>query len=264
MFTEVKKKKKPWFFNNGAMYGRRTSPTFLHPSISAPALGQVPWTFPSRIWYNRRSSDSPSDERSGASSPTTSLLLYMWGYDEAHAPTRTAVPGGYPGLLTSTSEALQRRRLSSDAYVFRRTTALVFGLAVVTCFAGLVLTAGSRFRTGTAIGEHSGNSTRPVLSAEEERSLLSFLRPMDEVEAGAVGSALQGSASGVGVLVPGTNGAQPTGEKHRQDTAGGSSALYALGSPPVQRHAPATTTRPLGIPGEGKSTRREHAVRLYR
>ncbi|KAK8788742.1 hypothetical protein V5799_021483 [Amblyomma americanum] len=242
------------------MYGRRTGPTFLHPSISAPALGKVPWTFPSRIWYNRRSSDSTSAERSGASSPTTSLLLYMWGYDEAHAPTRNAVPGGYPDLLTNTSGARQRRRLSSDAFFFRRTTALVFGLAVVTCFAGLLLTAGSRFRAGTA----NGSTTRPVLSAEEERSLLPFLRPMDKVEGGAVGSALQGSASGVGVLAPGTNGALPTGEKYRQDTAGGPSVLYAQGSPPVQRQPPVTTTRPLGIPEERKSTRREHAVRLYR
>ncbi|KAK8788743.1 hypothetical protein V5799_021484 [Amblyomma americanum] len=229
------------------MYGRRVGSPFMHPSISAPALGREPPSFPERIWYRKPSSDPRSGEHSGASSPTTSLLLYMWGYDETHAPNRNREPGGYPDLLTTTSGSLYRRRVASDASFFRRVTALVFGLAVVACFAALLLTAGSRFRPDTAVGASVENSTDPVLTLGERH--LPFLprQPVQDVKGAAAGSPPPTSASVSDVLSPGRNVALSPGQNN------------AHGHPV----SASTTGRHVSLQAR-ESTDQRHPVRLYR
>ncbi|KAH7962723.1 hypothetical protein HPB52_017670 [Rhipicephalus sanguineus] len=69
------------------MYAQRYVSSLPRYSLSAPSLGSSSPAPVTRPGCTNTPIDSLGVQHSESSSPTTSLLLQMWGYDQAHAPS---------------------------------------------------------------------------------------------------------------------------------------------------------------------------------
>lgn len=205
------------------MYDRRNVSALLRSSLSAPALGSAYPALPLRVWYTK----TPVEPHSGSSSPTTSLLLHMWGYDQAHAPPPSSGRGGdCPDLLLDGEEGTpQWLGITSDQSFFRKVTGLVFGLAVLACCTAIMISAGGRLRPRELVDERAwANSTEPMISPMRDRPHMHF-----DVKTGSAATPAPTSAPGAaGPLLPVGNNRRMPEEKNLSVVAVGSAAPNGL------------------------------------
>ncbi|KAH7961613.1 hypothetical protein HPB52_010849 [Rhipicephalus sanguineus] len=188
------------------MYAQRYVSSLPRYSLSAPSLGSsspAPATRPGCI---NTPIDSLCVQHSESSSPTTSLLLQMWGYDQAHAPSSSGRAVDLHADLADEAGTPQWLRVVTDLQFLRRTTVTVCGLAVLTCFVAVLLTAANQLRTHEWVDEHvSDNWTKPVRSLVEDRWLMSYRSPTDVGKNQSTGSLVSTSSQGAVASFSGTN-----------------------------------------------------------
>ncbi|KAL1423948.1 hypothetical protein MTO96_020741 [Rhipicephalus appendiculatus] len=212
------------------MYGRRHISALLRSSLSAPALGSTSPAQALRVWYTRSPVESPGAQHSESSSPTTSLLLHMWGYDQAHAPPRSGRAADCPDLILSGDAATpQWLGITSDQSLFRKVTGLVFALAVLACCVVIMLSAGRRLRPREVVDERASvNSAMPIRSPVRNSPPVHFRRRADGVEGGNAGIQAQASAAGAGFLLPEGNNARIPEKKNLSIVTVGSAVAKAV------------------------------------
>ncbi|KAH8009077.1 hypothetical protein HPB51_010267 [Rhipicephalus microplus] len=159
------------------MSAQRDASSIPRYSLSAPSLGSSSPVSTTRTWYSNVPLDSLGVQRSESSSPTTSLLLQMWG----HIPSSSARPvDSHLDPVADQVRTLRWLRVFTDPQFLRRTTGIVCGLAVLTCFVTVLLAMTNHFRTHEWVEEHpSYNWTEPVLSLVEDRWSMSNHRPIN-------------------------------------------------------------------------------------
>lgn len=185
-------------------------------SLSAPALGSACPAPAHRVDYTKTPVTSQSTQYSESSSPTTSLLLHMWGYDQTHAPPSSGRITDNPDLITGDAGAPQWLHVMSDITFFRKATGLVLGLAILACFVAILLTAASQFRTKEWVKEPAwDNWTEPVLSLIEERSSTPISRTVDDGKGRRAGLVAPTSTPGANSSFSGGNKTRtPAGTNH--------------------------------------------------
>ncbi|KAL1423950.1 hypothetical protein MTO96_020743 [Rhipicephalus appendiculatus] len=215
------------------MYSRRHVSAFLRSSLSAPALGSSSPSQALRVWYTRSPVESPGAQHSESSSPTTSLLLHMWGYDQAHAPPGSGRAGDCPDLILSGEAATpQWMGITSDQSFFRKVTGLVFALAVLACCAAIMLSARGRLRPREVVDERvSDNSAKPMLWPVQKSPPVHFRGLANGVEGGNTKRQAQTSPVGAGPLLPGGNNSRMPEERNLSVDNAGSAVANAVSGP---------------------------------
>ncbi|KAK8779222.1 hypothetical protein V5799_019439 [Amblyomma americanum] len=206
-------------------------------------MGSASPATPVRAWYARTPTDTSSAQHSGASSPTTSLLLHMWGYDDTHAPPRRPGVGGFRDS-DDAGGSPQWRRLVTDTSFVRRAAALVFGLAIVASLIAALFTTGSHLRLiEDAAEDPADNSTEPVLSLVEQHPPFPLRLPVDGSPDDGAGYADQKSTSGAGRPFPPHKITLAPGEGSLLDGASVSSVIYRRDSLPYRPESSITSNR---------------------
>ncbi|KAH7962362.1 hypothetical protein HPB52_015702 [Rhipicephalus sanguineus] len=148
------------------MYAQRDVLSLPLYSLSAPSLGSRSPAPATRTWCTNTPLDSLGVQHSESSSPTTSLLLQMWGHVPCSSGRAVEL---HPDLVADEAGAPKWLRVITDLHFLRRTTVIVCGLAVLTCFVAVLLTAANQLRTHEWVDEHAwDNWTEPVLSLVED------------------------------------------------------------------------------------------------
>ncbi|KAL1443946.1 hypothetical protein MTO96_030105 [Rhipicephalus appendiculatus] len=185
------------------MYAQRDVPSLPRYSLSAPSLGSSSPAPATQTRCTNPPLDSLGVQHSESSSPTTSLLLQMWG----HVPSSNGrAVDSHLELVADGAGAHQWLRVITDLQFLRRTTGIVCGLAVLTCLVAVLLTVTNHFRTHDWVDEHAwDNRTEPVLSLVADRWSMSNRRPADGGKNQSTVSLVRTSSQGAVASFPGTN-----------------------------------------------------------
>lgn len=176
----------------------------------------------------------------------------MWGYDQAHAPPRTAAAGDCPDLVSS-EEAVtpQWMGITSDQSFFRKVTGLVFALAVLACFAAIMLSARGRLRPTEVVDGRT--SAEPKQSPMLNSPPVHFRGLANVLDGGNAGIQAQTSVVGAGSLLPGGKNSPVPGEKNFAVVNAGSAVTNAVS---------ARLVNPAYVAGE-TGRHRAHAVNRH-